>query len=72
MVLLGLYNGQGLDAEPQDDMVSYSRVMEAPGPTFVRVLLLRGRVQGAVLLGETGKLLRIREWNELVHAWMQG
>ena len=73
----GLYNGQRLEHESPDDMVSYSRITEGathhhggccrPGPsrtrqqhpvdegrTFVRVLLLRGRVQGAVLIGETG------------------
>ncbi len=33
----------------------YSRVLDAGSPeaTFVRVLLLRGRMQGAVLIGET-------------------
>jgi NADPH-dependent 2,4-dienoyl-CoA reductase/sulfur reductase-like enzyme len=74
VVLLGLYNGQRLEGEPAEEMVSYSRVDEeesAPaasggccgshgvhhggaGRRFVRVLLLRGRVQGAVLVGETG------------------
>ena len=73
VVLLGRYNGQGLEAEPESDLVSYSRVLErggtrppscgcrgrAPrkgaedGPSFVRVLLLRGRMQGAVLIGES-------------------
>ena len=74
MVLLGLYNGQRLEHEPAEDVITYCRVGEpeeyhvgggccggrgrtpggAPGRTFVRVLLLRGRVQGAVLIGETG------------------
>ena len=55
MVLLGLYNGQKLQDAPQQDVVMYSRVLDAgsPGATFVRVLLLRGRMQGAVLIGET-------------------
>eukprot|EP00887_Chlorella_sp_A99_P007923 scaffold12.g7923.t1 len=74
VVLLGLYNGQRLEGEPAEELVSYSRVTEGPthhggccrpgaparhahggeeGRTFVRVLLLRGRVQGAVLIGET-------------------
>jgi hypothetical protein len=91
VVLLGRYNGQGLDHEPAADLVSYSRTTgdeddeeeeeeggggtKAPatalrggggccgghrqrpagdeGPTFVRVLLLRGRMVGAVLIGET-------------------
>mmetsp|Transcript_4853 Transcript_4853/g.13607 ORF Transcript_4853/g.13607 Transcript_4853/m.13607 type:complete len:151 (-) Transcript_4853:50-502(-) len=72
VVLLGRYNGQGLEGEPDDDFVSYSRQLEAPlepcgccrvvqpasesqsGATFVRVLLLRGRMRGAVLVGDTG------------------
>ncbi len=73
VVLLGRYNGQGLEAEPESDLVSYSRVLESgrvgppscgcrgrvprtnaeDGPSFVRVLLLRGRMQGAVLIGES-------------------
>ena len=55
VVLLGRYNGQGLEEEPESDLVSYSRVLESTedGPSFVRVLLLRGRMQGAVLIGET-------------------
>ncbi len=28
--------------------------LQGPGGSFVRVLLLRGRMQGAVLIGETG------------------
>ncbi|GLC51130.1 hypothetical protein PLESTB_000469100 [Pleodorina starrii] len=56
VVLLGLYNGQRLEHEPAEDIRLYSR--EAPaadgsGNTFVRVLMLRGRMQGAVLIGET-------------------
>ncbi|KAK9845833.1 hypothetical protein WJX81_003814 [Elliptochloris bilobata] len=53
VVLLGLYNGQKLDAEPACDLISYSRATEGDQPTFVRVLLLRGRMVGAVLVGET-------------------
>ncbi|KAH7623760.1 putative Pyridine nucleotide-disulfide oxidoreductase domain-containing protein 1 [Nannochloris sp. 'desiccata'] len=74
VVLLGLYNGQKLEDEPESDLVSYSRVTEEgdaghhrghccrpgyksddhdKGRTFVRILLLRGKVQGAVLIGET-------------------
>lgn len=74
IVLLGLYNGQKLEDEPESDLVSYSRVTEEgdtgyhqghccrpgnrrdegdKGRTFVRILLLRGKVQGAVLIGET-------------------
>ncbi len=28
--------------------------VQGPGSTFVRVLLLRGRLQGAILIGNTG------------------
>ncbi|KAF8067218.1 PYROXD1 [Scenedesmus sp. PABB004] len=52
VVLLGLYNGQKLSAAPRGDVVLYSRADGAQ--SFVRVLLLRGRLAGAVLLGETG------------------
>ena len=56
VVLLGQYNAQGLEGEPESDVQLYSRVQEGAdgaGETFVRVLLLRGRMQGAVLVGET-------------------
>lgn len=55
VVLLGLYNGQKLQHERAEDVVMYSRVLDegSPAATFVRVLLLRGRMQGAVLVGET-------------------
>lgn len=54
-MLLGLYNGQKLQGVPHEDVVMYSRVLDAgmPEATFVRVLLLKGKMQGAVLLGET-------------------
>ncbi|CAG9467457.1 unnamed protein product [Pedinophyceae sp. YPF-701] len=54
VVLLGLYNGQGLENEPEGDVVMYTRDDRHGEPSFVRVLLLRGRLQGAVLIGETG------------------
>mmetsp|Transcript_7925 Transcript_7925/g.20306 ORF Transcript_7925/g.20306 Transcript_7925/m.20306 type:complete len:487 (-) Transcript_7925:79-1539(-) len=50
VILLGLYDGQRLGNEPSEDIVTYSRVT---GDTFVRVLLLRGRLRGAVLVGDT-------------------
>ncbi|KAK9817209.1 hypothetical protein WJX72_011100 [[Myrmecia] bisecta] len=53
VVFLGLYNGQKLEGEPEEDIVSYSRATEGDQPTFVRVTLVRGRMKGAVLLGET-------------------
>lgn len=79
IILLGVYNGQGLGDEDAADMVSYSRIGSTNDGhhggggccgkhtisdkskqhhdgerTFVRILLLRGRVIGAVLIGETG------------------
>jgi len=59
VVLLGLYNGQRLGGEPEGELRTYSRADHdadgaGAGPTFVRVLLLRGRMRGAVLVGETG------------------
>ncbi|KAK9860342.1 hypothetical protein WJX84_006237 [Apatococcus fuscideae] len=54
VVLLGLYNGQRLGSEPPGDIVTYARTLAGKaGNSFARVLLLRGRLQGAVLLGET-------------------
>lgn len=55
VVLLGLYNGQKLQQAQEGDVVMYSRVLDSgsPAATFVRVLLLRGKMQGAVLIGET-------------------
>ena len=50
MILIGLYDGQGLEDEPDACKVSYPR---QTADTFVRVLLLRGRLQGAVLVGDT-------------------
>lgn len=55
VILLGLYNGQKLEAVPPADVITYSRVL-APASddsSFVRVLLARGRVRGAVMIGET-------------------
>ena len=52
VILLGLYNAQKLDAEPASDLVSYSRRDDATN-TFARVLLLRGVMVGAALLGDT-------------------
>ncbi|KAK3277346.1 hypothetical protein CYMTET_14636 [Cymbomonas tetramitiformis] len=53
VVLLGRYNGQGLEEEAEEDMVTYVRSIIEPEPAFIRVLLLRGRMQGAVLIGDT-------------------
>ena len=53
VILLGLYNAQKLDREPESDVVTYQRETLGDEPTYVRVLLLRGRMMGAVLIGET-------------------
>ena len=50
MILLGLYDGQRLEVEKREDVVMYTRETRE---TFVRVLLLRGRLMGAVLVGDT-------------------
>eukprot|EP00890_Picochlorum_soloecismus_P004543 jgi/Picsp_1/508/NSC_00506-R1_pyridine nucleotide-disulfide oxidoreductase domain-containing protein 1-like len=55
VILLGLYNGQGLESVQEDRIRLYSRVSEDTcGKTFVRVLLVDGRVRGAVCIGDTG------------------
>eukprot|EP01025_Chloroclados_australasicus_P019666 TRINITY_DN2073_c1_g1_i2.p1 TRINITY_DN2073_c1_g1~~TRINITY_DN2073_c1_g1_i2.p1 ORF type:complete len:516 (+),score=81.64 TRINITY_DN2073_c1_g1_i2:225-1550(+) len=50
VVFLGRYNGQGLDAIDENDIVMYSREMD---DSFVRVLMVNGKMQGAVLIGDT-------------------
>lgn len=54
VILLGLYNGQKLEKEPEADVVMYTRSEYQPAPVFIRVLLLRGKMMGAVLIGDTG------------------
>ena len=44
VVLLGRYNGQGLEDVVSSDLVSYVRTLSGESPTFVRVTLLRGRM----------------------------
>lgn len=43
-MLLGRYNGQGLEDVVSSDLVSYVRTLSGESPTFVRVTLLRGRM----------------------------
>lgn len=50
-VLLGRYSRQGLEGEGESDVVAHTATDEAH-TSFARVLLRRGRVVGAVLLGE--------------------
>ena len=54
--MLGSYNAQTLEGEPEEDVVMYGRQTYDPAPCFIRVLLLRGRMMGAVLIGDTGGL----------------
>lgn len=44
VVLLGRYNGQGLEDVDASDLVSYVRTLSGESPTFVRVTLRRGRM----------------------------
>ncbi|KDD73140.1 hypothetical protein H632_c2494p0 [Helicosporidium sp. ATCC 50920] len=54
VVLLGLYNGQKLQDEPEEDLLVVSRANQgSTDACFARVVLLRGKVQGAVLVGDT-------------------
>ena len=54
VVLLGLYNAQKLEGERDEDVVTYQReTLDGDAPTYVRVLLARGRMRGAVLIGDT-------------------
>lgn len=58
--MLGLYNGQRLEEEAEENVVSYSRIGgTAEERTFVRVVLVRGRVQGAILIGDTGTCIHL-------------
>ena len=50
VVLLGLYNGQKLDAEPESDLVSYSRAAEARSLPLVPCQLLRTPQRCVLLL----------------------
>lgn len=53
VVLLGRYNGQGLEGVDASELVSYVRTLGGTEPSFVRVTLRRGRMVGAVLIGDT-------------------
>ncbi|KAL7064837.1 hypothetical protein AAHC03_05236 [Spirometra sp. Aus1] len=50
VVLLGLFNGQGLDLTSPDCHV-LMRI--TPGETYVKCIMKDGRMQGALLIGET-------------------
>ena len=53
-VFLGCYNGQKLGAVDEGDIRTYSRTgVDADGnATFARVLLAKGAMRGAVLIGD--------------------
>jgi hypothetical protein len=51
VVLLGRYNGQGLERDSVSDMTSYQRVDS--NNTFIRVLLRQGMMVGAIIIGDT-------------------
>ncbi|KAI8475905.1 MAG: hypothetical protein J3K34DRAFT_390491 [Monoraphidium minutum] len=55
-VFLGLFASQKLGAEPPSDVAVHTRALGcgSRGATFVRAVLLRGRLQGALLIGDTG------------------
>jgi len=57
VILLGLYNAQKLEGVPDEDVVTYQREdvdqSDADACRYVRVLLVRGRMLGAVLIGDT-------------------
>lgn len=57
VILLGLYNAQKLEGVPEEDVVTYQREdvdeADADACRYVRVLLVRGRMMGAVLIGDT-------------------
>ncbi|KAF7258699.1 hypothetical protein EG68_03509 [Paragonimus skrjabini miyazakii] len=50
VVLLGLYNGQGLDLTSSD---CYLLLRVTSGKEFVKCVMKSGRMQGALLIGET-------------------
>jgi len=57
-VLLGRYDGQGLEKEDAATLASYVRETDAG---FARILLHRGAVAGAVLLGEDAEMAGVLE-----------
>ena len=48
VVLLGLFNGQGLDVNDYEVLLRVTK-----GKEYVKVVLKEGRMQGAILIGET-------------------
>ncbi|VEL18254.1 unnamed protein product, partial [Protopolystoma xenopodis] len=50
VVLLGLYNGQGLDLSSPD---CYLLLRTTPGIEYIKCVMKAGRMQGALLVGDT-------------------
>ncbi|CAL8076297.1 unnamed protein product [Calicophoron daubneyi] len=50
VVLIGLYNGQGLDLTSPD---CYLLMRVTPGKEYIKCVMRSGRMQGALLIGET-------------------
>lgn len=50
VVLLGLFNGQGLDLTSPD---VYVLLRITPGKEYVKCVMQDGKMQGALLIGET-------------------
>ena len=48
VILLGLFNGQGLDVNDYEVLLRVTK-----GKEYVKVILKEGRMQGAILVGET-------------------
>lgn len=48
VILLGLFNGQGIDRENQSLLLRVTK-----GKEFVKTVMENGRMQGAILIGET-------------------
>lgn len=52
VVFLGLYNGQKMEVKNEEDLVTYSKE-DFGKKSYVRVILLKGKMQGAVIIGDT-------------------
>ena len=48
VILLGLFNGQGIDPKDQNLLLRVTK-----GKEFVKTVMENGRMQGAILIGET-------------------
>lgn len=53
VVLLGLFNGQGLSSSSSEEGGPRALVRVTPGREYIKLLLCGGRLKGAVLIGDT-------------------